>query len=264
MSYKINTSPLRSEDVILLAAYASCTENQDAIDTCLVGALGDPAKACAGNTLLDFKPFKPIDKNTKIACHEDSTSKLKHVSKGMASVIIELCTCNKTNKQENHLEADVKEYTTCGLHALAVACEDLNSDDFEAEGSGFELIGLLAIFDPPCEDTKQTIENALTLGVKVKMVTGDQLTIAKETGCHLGLSDHVYPAKVLKDGPAPSSKHRSLDEMIMDADSFAGVFPKHKYKIVKRVQALGHLCTMTGDGANDAPRPVLCQRQYHR
>jgi H+-transporting ATPase len=63
----------------------------------------------------------------------------------------------------------------------------------------------------------------------------------------------MYPAKVLKDGPAPGSKHSSLDEMIMDADGFAGVFPEHKYEIVKRLQGLGHLCAMTGDGANDAP-----------
>jgi len=63
----------------------------------------------------------------------------------------------------------------------------------------------------------------------------------------------MYPAKVLKDGPAPGGKHASLDEMIMDADGFAGVFPEHKYEIVKRLQGLGHLCAMTGDGANDAP-----------
>jgi H+-transporting ATPase len=85
------------------------------------------------------------------------------------------------------------------------------------------------------------------------MVTGDQLAIAKENGRRLGLGDHMYPAKVLKDGPAPGGKHASLDEMIMDADGFAGVFPGHKYEIVKRLQGLGHLCAMTGDGANDAP-----------
>lgn len=45
----------------------------------------------------------------------------------------------------------------------------------------------------------------------------------------------------------------TLDEMILDADGFAGVFPEHKYEIVKRLQGLGHLCAMTGDGANDAP-----------
>jgi len=93
----------------------------------------------------------------------------------------------------------------------------------------------------------------MALGIKVKMVTGDQLAIAKETGRRLGLGDHMYPAKVLKEGPAPGGKHASLDEMIMDADGFAGVFPEHKYEIVKRLQGLGHLCAMTGDGANDAP-----------
>ncbi|CAE6479284.1 unnamed protein product [Rhizoctonia solani] len=140
-----------------------------------------------------------------------------------------------------------------GLRALAVAYEELDHDNHEGEGNGFELIGLLAIFDPPRDDTKQTIDDAIALGVKVKMVTGDQLAIAKETGRRLGLGDHMYPAKVLQDGPPPGGKHMSLDEMIMDADGFAGVFPEHKYEIVKRLQGLGHLCAMTGDGANDAP-----------
>ncbi|KAK7462760.1 hypothetical protein VKT23_007345 [Stygiomarasmius scandens] len=245
--------PFSADDVVLLAAYASRTENQDAIDASVVQAVGDVAKARAGITLLDFKPFNPVDKRTEITYREESTGKLKRVTKGMTGIIIELCTRNKTEEIENRLEADVEEYASRGLRALAVAYEELDGDDHEAEGNGFELIGLLAIFDPPRDDTKQTIDDALALGVKVKMVTGDQLAIAKETGRRLGLGDHMYSAKVLKDGPAPGGKHASLDEMIMDADGFAGVFPEHKYEIVKRLQGLGHLCAMTGDGANDAP-----------
>lgn len=245
--------PFTPEEVILLAAYASRTENQDAIDTCVVGSLGDPSRARAGIKLLDFKPFNPVDKRTEITYREESTGKLKRVTKGMTGVIIDLCTRNKTEEIENRLEANVEEYASRGLRALAVAYEELEGNDHEAEGNGFELIGLLAIFDPPREDTKQTIDDAMALGVQVKMVTGDQLAIAKETGRRLGLGDHMYPAKVLKDGPPPGGKHASLDEMIMDADGFAGVFPEHKYEIVKRLQGLGHLCAMTGDGANDAP-----------
>ncbi|KAI0687491.1 plasma membrane H+-transporting ATPase [Earliella scabrosa] len=245
--------PFSAEDVILLAAYASRTENQDAIDTCVVGAIGDPARARAGIKLLDFKPFNPVDKRTEITYREESSGKLKRVTKGMTGIIIELCTRNKTEEIENRLEADVTEFASRGLRALAVAYEEVDGDDFEGEGNGFELIGLLAIYDPPRDDTKQTIDDAMALGVKVKMVTGDQLAIAKETGRRLGLGDHMYPAKVLKDGPEPGSRFRSLDEMILDADGFAGVFPEHKYEIVKRLQALGHLCAMTGDGANDAP-----------
>ncbi|KAJ7923402.1 hypothetical protein B0H13DRAFT_69530 [Mycena leptocephala] len=246
-------SSFSADDVILLAAYASRTENQDAIDTSVVQACGDVGRARAGIKLLDFKPFNPTDKRTEITYREEATGKLKRVTKGMTGSIIELCSRNRTEELEAKLEHDVEGYATRGLRALAVAYEELDGDDFEAEGNGFELIGLLAIFDPPREDTKQTIDDALALGVKVKMVTGDQLAIAKETGRRLGLGDHMYPAKVLKDGPAPGGKHASLDEMIMDADGFAGVFPEHKYEIVKRLQGLGHLCAMTGDGANDAP-----------
>ncbi|KAF8812585.1 plasma membrane H+-transporting ATPase [Phlegmacium glaucopus] len=241
------------EEVILLAAYASRTENQDAIDASVVQALEDPAKARAGIKLLDFKPFNPVEKRTEITYREQSTGNLKRCTKGMAGIIIDLCTRNKTEEIQDQLEADVEEYATRGLRALAVAYEELSGDELSVEGNGFELVGLLAIFDPPRSDTKQTIEEALALGVRVKMVTGDQLAIAKETGRRLGLGDHMYPAKVLKDGPLPGSKHASLDEMIMDADGFAGVFPEHKYEIVKRLQGMGHLCAMTGDGANDAP-----------
>ncbi|KAI0337386.1 plasma-membrane proton-e [Trametopsis cervina] len=245
--------PFNADDVILLAAYASRTENQDAIDACVVGSIGDPARARAGIKLLDFKPFNPVDKRTEITYREESSGKLKRVTKGMTGIIIELCTRNKTEELENQLEADVEEFASRGLRALAIAYEEVDGDDHEAEGNGFELIGLLSIFDPPREDTKQTIDDAMLLGVKVKMVTGDQLAIAKETGRRLGLGDHMYPAKVLKDGPEPGSRFNTLDEMILDADGFAGVFPEHKYEIVKRLQGLGHLCAMTGDGANDAP-----------
>jgi H+-transporting ATPase len=245
--------PFSAADALLLAAYASRTENQDAIDACVVGSLDDPNQARAGIKLLDFKPFNPVDKRTEITYRDESTGRLRRVTKGMTGIIIELCSRNKTEEVENRLEADVEEFATRGLRALAVAFEELDHDDHEGQGNGFELVGLLAIFDPPRSDTKQTIDDALALGVKVKMVTGDQLAIAKETGRRLGLGDHMYPAKVLKDGPAPGGKHLTLDEMIMDADGFAGVFPEHKYEIVKRLQGLGHLCAMTGDGANDAP-----------
>ncbi|KAJ7094405.1 hypothetical protein C8R44DRAFT_645477 [Mycena epipterygia] len=247
------TPEFNADDVILLAAYASRTENQDAIDASILHALGDASRARAGITLLDFRPFNPHDKRTEITYREEATGRLKRVTKGMTSKIIELCSRNRTEDLEDRLEAGVKEYAKRGLRALAVAYEELDGDDPMAEGNGFELIGLLAIFDPPREDTKQTIADALALGVKVKMITGDQLAIAKETGRRLGLGDHMYPAKALKDGPAPDSPYANLDEMIMDADGFAGVFPEHKYEIVKRLQGLGHLCAMTGDGANDAP-----------
>jgi H+-transporting ATPase len=241
------------EGVCLLAAYCSRTENQDAIDGCVVGTLPDPKMAREGIKLLDFKPFNPVDKRTEITYLDERDNRLKRATKGMTGIIIDLCSRDKTSELEDQLETDVEEFARRGLRALAVAYEDVNGDEKDSPGNGFELVGLLSIFDPPRSDTKQTIDDAMALGVKVKMVTGDQLAIAKETGRRLGLGDHMYAAKVLKEGPEAGGKHANLDEMIMDADGFAGVFPEHKFEIVKRIQGLGHLCAMTGDGANDAP-----------
>ncbi|GAA5957364.1 hypothetical protein JCM8115_006969 [Rhodotorula mucilaginosa] len=247
-------SSFSPDEVILYAAYASRTENMDAIDTCVTGAIPSMEDARRGIKLLDFKPFNPVDKRTEITYTVDATGEMKRATKGMTGIIIELCSRNKTAEVEDQLEKDVEEFAARGLRALAVAVEDVPSGNKDDQGNGFELIGLLAIFDPPRDDTKQTIDEAQALGVKVKMVTGDQLAIAKETGRRLGLGDHMYPAKVLQAGGFPEGgKHMNLDEMVLDADGFAGVFPEHKYEIVKRLQGLGHLVAMTGDGANDAP-----------
>ena len=67
----------------------------------------------------------------------------------------------------------------------------------------------------------------------------------------------MYPSKVLKDGPAAGGKHMTLDEMILDADGFAGVFPEHKYEIVKRLQGLGHLVAMVSHNLPDSRLIVL-------
>ncbi|WAQ85409.1 hypothetical protein PtA15_6A37 [Puccinia triticina] len=245
-------SDVGPEDVCVLASYASRVENQDAIDGCVVGTVGADV-ARRGIRLVDFKPFDPVSKRTEITYIDAATGEMRRVSKGMTGKIMELCTYNKTEEIERQLEADVEEFARRGLRALAVAYEDVPSGNADGPGSGFQLIGLLSIFDPPRDDTKQTIDDAVSLGLKVKMVTGDQLAIAKETGRRLGLGDNMFASKVLKEGPPPGSKFSSVDNMILDADGFAGVYPEHKYEIVKKLQSLGHMVAMTGDGANDAP-----------
>jgi H+-transporting ATPase len=243
-----------ADEVILLAAYASRTESQDAIDFSVIGALGDPMQAHVDIKLVDLTPFNDVDKRTEITYREEASGKLKRVTMGKADMIIELCTRNKTEEIEKRVKADVEEFTTRGLRTLAVAYKVLEGDDSEAERNGFELIGLLPIVDPPRNDSKQAIDDVLALGIKVKMVTGENITIAKEAGRRLGLGDHMYPAEVLKGGgPLPGSQSNSFDEMIMDADGFSNVLPEDKLKIVNHFQSRGHFCAITGRGANDVP-----------
>ena len=200
-----------------------------------------------------FLRFNPTDKRTAITYRTINDGKVYRISKGMARIILDLCTRDKTDELIEQFERDVDEFARRGLRSLAVAIEDVPSGDIDGEGSGFKLIGLLPIYDPLREDTKETIDRAIELGVKVKMVTGDQLAIAKETGRRLGIGDNMYPAKVLKDGPPPNSPYQDIDDFILYADGFAGVYPEHKYEIVERLQNMGHMIAMTGDGVNDAP-----------
>ena len=83
--------PSSLEDFIKLAAHVSRTENQDTIDTCIVGFVPNPSKAHTDIKILDFKPFDPFDKRTEVACREGSTSKPKRVTKGMTGIIVEFC-----------------------------------------------------------------------------------------------------------------------------------------------------------------------------
>ncbi|KAM7508843.1 hypothetical protein LguiA_019296 [Lonicera macranthoides] len=86
------------------------------------------------------------------------------------------------------------------------------------------------------------------------MITGDQLAIGKETGRRLGMGTNMYPSSaLLGDSKDEAASALPIDELIEKADGFAGVFPEHKYEIVKRLQARKHICGMTGDGVNDAP-----------
>ena len=85
------------------------------------------------------------------------------------------------------------------------------------------------------------------------MVTGDQLAIAKETGRRLAIGDNMFRSTIFKDGPPANSGYQDIDDLVLHADGFAGVYPEHKYEIVKRLQNMGHMIAMTGDGVNDAP-----------
>lgn len=241
------------DDIIKLSAFASRTENQDAIDFCIVNSLPDPSQARGGIQELEFKPFNPVVKRTEITYKENESGKVLRVTKGMSHTILDLCSRDKTEEQIKALNDDVDEFARRGLRALAVAVDEVPNGDVEGEGLGFRLIGLLPIYDPPRSDTKETIDRAIELGIQVKMITGDQLAIGKETGRRLGMGDNMFLSKTLKEGPPAGSGYTDVDTMVLQCDGFAGVYPEHKYEIVERLQNMGHMTAMTGDGVNDAP-----------
>ncbi|KAK8556976.1 hypothetical protein V6N13_064959 [Hibiscus sabdariffa] len=235
--------------VILLAARASRVENQDAIDACIVGTLGDPKEARAGVTEVHFFPFNPVDKRTAMTYIEPDGS-WHRVSKGAPEQIIDLCNLRGGARKRAH--DIIANFADRGLRSLAVARQTVKEKNKDARGEPWEFVGILPLFDPPRHDSAETIRQALNLGVNVKMITGDQLAIGKETGRRLGMGTNMYPSSALL-GQNKGDDTIGADDLIEKADGFAGVFPEHKYEIVKRLQGRKHICGMTGDGVNDAP-----------
>ncbi|CAI0555861.1 unnamed protein product [Linum tenue] len=240
------------EYVILSAARASRVENQDAIDACMVNMLADPKEARAGIREVHFLPFNPVDKRTALTYIDESNGKWYRASKGAPEQILELCHSSQDLRRKVH--SVIEKFAERGLRSLGVARQEVPEKTKESPGGPWEFVGLLNLFDPPRHDSAETIRRALQLGVNVKMITGDQLAIGKETGRRLGMGTNMYPSAALL-GQDKDSNIAAIpvEELIEKADGFAGVFPEHKYEIVKKLQERKHIVGMTGDGVNDAP-----------
>jgi H+-transporting ATPase len=227
------------DQVILDAALASRAENKDAIDLAVLGDLKSD-QALKGYQVTHFQPFDPVHKRTE-ATVKAADGKEFRVTKGAPQVILALSADAAQAKPA--VEEATNEFAERGFRSLGVA---------RAEGNGpWQFVGVLPLFDPPREEAKATIATAGQMGVKVKMVTGDALAIARETAEKLGLGTNILDASGF--GDTKQHETAQLAESVENADGFAQVFPEHKFHIVDVLQQRGHIVGMTGDGVNDAP-----------
>jgi H+-transporting ATPase len=231
-----------SQDLILAAALASKEENQDAIDEAVFKGLKNPDTLNAYEQ-LKFVPFDPVSKRTEATVKDPQGLEFK-VSKGAPQVIFQMCGLNADT--EKRAPKAVEDFATKGYRTLGVARTD--------EEGAWRLLGILPLYDPPRGDSEATIKQAEEHGLKVKMVTGDNVAIARETSRQLGMGTHILSAEQVfaEDSDLEHLAPQTVTK-IERADGFAQVFPEHKYGIVKALQNRGHLVAMTGDGVNDAP-----------
>ena len=212
---------------------------KDALDTLVLGAAQSMLPQLDAFTQLDYSPFDPSIKRTT-ATLRDASGNVFDVTKGAPPVVLRMAH-NYSVIREN-IEQAIDDYAERGVRCIAIARTDSQKR--------WCFMGLITFLDPPRPDTKQTIELANALGVGVKMITGDQLKIAKETCRVLGMGTAVYGTADLPEGAQHDSPAADLVEI---ADGFAGVFPEHKFDIVDILRKRGWTCGMTGDGVNDAP-----------
>jgi H+-transporting ATPase len=227
------------EEVVLAASLASRAENQDPIDLAVLSGLKDQ-QALRKYQVLHFQPFDPVHKRTEATVRGADNIQFR-VTKGAPQVILELAADAASVQSE--VDKAVNGFAARGFRSLGVARSDGDNR--------WRFLGVLPLFDPPREDSKSTIATASQMGINVKMVTGDQIAIAKEMARQLGLGQNIVDASILAE-----SKHYEagqLAQAIEQADGFAQVFPEHKFHIVSVLQKEKHIVGMTGDGVNDAP-----------
>ena len=229
------------QELILAAALASKAENKDAIDLAVLAGLTDQP-TLAEYQQLKFVPFDPVGKRTE-ASIKDKEAHTFRVTKGAPQVIVALSHLGEEDR--SRVQQAVDDLAAKGYRTLGVARSN--------NGDTWRFLGILPMFDPPREDSAETIKQAGEHGIQVKMVTGDNTAIAKEIAGQLGLSADIHPAGEFFN----TSKNRAMESQqasrIEASDGFAQVFPEHKYMIVKALQSRGHIVGMTGDGVNDAP-----------
>ena len=230
------------DQVIFAAALASRSEDQDPIDLAILDGLTKEQHQDISQhyQITHFQPFDPVHKRTE-ATVKGPAGQTFRVTKGAPQVIQALSA--NPEKIQAHVEQAVHDFAKRGFRALGVARTD--------EQDQWQVLGVLPLFDPLRDDSQATVDTAKQMGVQVKMVTGDQLAIAKEIAGQLGLGTHILDAALF--AHTPSHQTGQLAETIEQADGFAQVFPEHKYAIVEALQKRGHIVGMTGDGVNDAP-----------
>jgi H+-transporting ATPase len=227
-------------DVLLFSTLASREEDQDPIDKAILAKTNSTSAiddSINRFKVTSFKPFDPVVKRTEATVQGEDGSQFK-VTKGAPQAILALIEDKKSINDK--LTKDVNEFAQKGYRALGVARTD--------KENRWQFAGLIGLFDPPREDSAETIKTAQSMGVSVKMVTGDHIAIAKEISSQVNLgNDIVLPAAFL-DRPDIEAQR-----VVEEAEGFAEVFPEHKYRIVELLQSKGHIVGMTGDGVNDAP-----------
>jgi H+-transporting ATPase len=225
--------------VILTGALSSRSDNDDTIDQAVLAGVTD-TEGFRGYKMLGFSPFDPVHKRTEATIKGADGTTFK-VTKGAPQVILQLAA--NADAVGAAYDKAVNDFAARGFRALGVA---------RAEADGhWQLLGILPLYDPPRTDAETTVATAREMGVKIKMVTGDALAIAKETAQTLGMGANILDGASLGD----SNNEETPEEVksVEEADGFAQVFPEHKFHIVDILQKHGHIVGMTGDGVNDAP-----------
>jgi H+-transporting ATPase len=211
--------------VLGMAALASSEGSQDPVDAAIRDAASHkPAPQLP--KLATFIPFDPVRKTSEATAKDEKGTAVRIIKGAFTAVAALTAPSPAAAAIDDELEKQ-------GFRVLAVA---------EGSKESLQVIGLIALSDPPRTDSISLISELHTLGVRTDMVTGDAPATAAIVAHAVGLTGPVCPPGKLPDAIKP-------EEFAV----FAGILPEGKFDLVKAFQKSGHTVGMCGDGANDAP-----------
>lgn len=144
------------------------------------------------------------------------------------------------------------EFSQMGLRVLAVCERDVDTVDISVEDEkNYILLGLVAMQDPPREESAEAVRKCKTAGIRPIMITGDHLVTASAIARKIGILDDN--GRAVEGRKIENLSDEELDEFVSDVSVYARVSPEHKIRIVSAWQRKGYIVSMTGDGVNDAP-----------
>jgi H+-transporting ATPase len=221
------------DDILRYGVLASVAANNDPIDMAFLQKAQNNKTDTSGYQQTSFTPFSAAIKRTEAIVQKDG--KQFKVMKGAYNTIKGLC-----NLQQSKLDKTVEGWAAKGFKTIAVAIQKDNITS---------MVGIVALVDPPLSDSAKMIREIKELGVTVKMLTGDELPIAKEIATQVGVGDDIVAASLLRQRAAGNDSYA----IIIAHNGFAEVLPEDKFTIVKTLQQHHEITGMTGDGVNDAP-----------
>lgn len=239
---------LQDKDFLLVSALACPKDPFDPMeiaiqDYCFKNGI---SKQIYNNQLVHEYIFNNEDKmmgqiwdinNQKILC-----------VKGAYESVLPLC--NITENEQTKLINQIEKYSSLGYRVLAVAKESIKEIPKKLKDTNLTFAGLIALVDPPRNGVKKSIESCYNAGVRVIMITGDNGKTAKGIAKQINLE---HNENVITGLELEKMSDEELKEKVKDTNIFARVYPNHKMRIVKALQANNEVVAMTGDGVNDAP-----------
>lgn len=253
------------QDIALYAYMASNPDKkEDPIDRSVINHFkavwGDKGE----NELKNYKKvrsvgFNPIYKRTVFEWTHPQMGTII-IGKGLPTKVMD----TKDGGEDDHEDQWVVDKIDALLPEVKKVDYDLSKAGYKTLGVSMKVgnkpwvfVGILPQMDPPRVDTEITINALRDAGIKVKMITGDHLNIAKETSRKIGLGTDKTKTRVPNIMAGTMIREKSGTQecinMIVASDGFAQVLPSDKREVVETLVNQGIVVGMTGDGVNDAP-----------